>query len=350
MKPTAPWRGNRSVFATALPVAYLFLVRPTKRTYMIRLLLTATVASALFSAPYAIAEVLRDRSADTAELTRLAIEAGHAYACRDVAALERLTAEDYVQTDVRGGVLSRTQWLAFVKNRKSELTVESDSIEVRFYGEVAVVTGRWKYTLKESSRDSVSNSRWTSVWTRDTGGWKRSVFQNTYVNADADQQMISGAVLPRSAQGAADGDFRKIVSALSGKWSIRETSDNGSTTGEEVWQTGPGGMPLVEEFRASKASGEKLNDYAAVWWDSKTKKIRGVWCADFNDQGCTPFEVTWRGSDIEMAGEYDGRGKATAWREVFHVTSLTSFTQILYMGTPGEELKKVSTIVAEKKP
>jgi hypothetical protein len=246
--------------------------------------------------------------------------------------------------------LSRSQWLEFVKNRKSDLTVDTDDIQVHYYSDVAVVTGRWKYTLKGSSGNSVSYSRWTSVWTRNTGDWKRSVFQNTYVNADADRQTISDAVLPRSAPGGVDADFRKLVSALSGNWSIRETSDKGATTGEEVWQTAPSGMPLIEDFRASTATGEKLNDYAAVWWDNIAKKIRGVWCADFNEQGCTPFKVTWRGSDIEMAGKYESRGKAAAWREVFHVTSPTTFTQILYMGTPGEELKKVSTIVAERKP
>jgi ketosteroid isomerase-like protein len=310
-------------------------------TYMIRLLLTLIVASALLATSYVGGELARDRSADTAELTRLAIEAGRAYARRDVEALERLTADDYVQTDVRGGVLSRSQWLEFVKNRKSDLTVETDDIQVRYYSDVAVITGRWKYTLKGSSGESVSYSRWTSVWTRNTGDWKRSVFQNTYVNTDADRQMISSSVLPRSAPGEVDADFQKIVSTLSGKWSIRETSDHGETTGEELWQGGSSGMPLVEDFRATSATGEKSTDYAATWWDSKAKKIRGVWCAEFNDQGCTPFEMT---------GEYDARGKTTAWRELFHVTSSTTFTQILYMGTPGGDLKKVSTIVAEKKP
>jgi hypothetical protein len=162
--------------------------------------------------------------------------------------------------------------------------------------------------------------------------------------------LISAAVLPCAAQDRSETNFRRVVSALSGKWSIRETSDHGETTGEEVWQGGTGGMPLTEEFRATTASGEKLTDYAAVWRDGKAKKVRGIWCADFNDQGCTPFEVTSRGSDIEMAGEYEGKGKPTAWKEVFHVTSPTSFTQILYMGTLGGELKKVSTIVAERKP
>ncbi len=85
-------------------------------------------------------------------------------------------------------------------------------------------------------------------------------------------------------------------------WSIRETSDHGEATGEEVWQGGTGGMPLTEEFRVVTASGDNLSDYAAVWWDSKAKKVRGIWCADFNDKGCTPFEVTSRDSDIEMKG------------------------------------------------
>jgi len=62
-----------------------------------------------------------------------------------------------------------------------------------------------------------------------------------------------------------------------------------------------------------------------------------------------PFEVMSRGSDIEMTGEYEGRGQATAWKEVFHMTSPSGFTQILYVGAPGEELKKVSTIIAGKK-
>jgi hypothetical protein len=64
--------------------------------------------------------------ADTTELARLATEAGHAYASRDLPTLERLTAEDYVQTDVRGGVLNRAQWVEFAKNRESKHPILSD--------------------------------------------------------------------------------------------------------------------------------------------------------------------------------------------------------------------------------
>jgi ketosteroid isomerase-like protein len=126
----------------------------------------------------------------TAELTRLASEAGRAYAHRDLPTLERLTADDYVQTDVRGGVLNRSQWLEFVKNRKTELDVESDDVQVSFYGSAAVVRGHWTYTLKGDGKDVTSYSQWTSVWTRYPDGWKRHVFQNTYINANADRCAI----------------------------------------------------------------------------------------------------------------------------------------------------------------
>ena len=46
----------------------------------------------------------------------------------------------------------------------------------------AVATGEWAYTSLEQSKEVVSHSRWTSVWTHEAGSWKRHVFQNTYVN------------------------------------------------------------------------------------------------------------------------------------------------------------------------
>lgn len=105
-------------------------------------------------------------ASDTAELTRLVAESGHAYARRDLAALDRLTAEDYVQTDVRGGVLDRVQWLEFVKNRKSEQTVDTDDVKISVYGDVAVVRGHWTYTFLKDGNKIVAYSQWTSVWSK----------------------------------------------------------------------------------------------------------------------------------------------------------------------------------------
>jgi hypothetical protein len=84
--------------------------------------------------------------------------------------------------------------------------------------------------------------------------------------------LISAAVLPCAAQDQGETNFQKVVSALSGKWSIRETSDHGETTGEEVWQRGAGGMPFTEEFRASMSTGAKLMITLQYGGTTKTRK------------------------------------------------------------------------------
>jgi len=126
-------------------------------------------------------------SDNTAALKELACRAGRAYAERDLPTLEHLSADDYVQTDVRGGVLHRAGWLDFVRNRKSELQVDCDSVEVHLYGESAVVMGGWTYTRKSTPGSPGIHSRWTSFWTKSADGWKRHAFQNTYVNPNADK-------------------------------------------------------------------------------------------------------------------------------------------------------------------
>ena len=138
--------------------------------------------------PVAASDAIRpDHAADTIALTQLACEAGRAYARRDLKTLDAMTAEDYVQTDVRGKVLTRPEWRDYVQNRQSELSIRCDAIEVRYYSEVAVVTGAWTHTRKTPKDDVVTHSRWTSVWTKSAAGWKRHVFQNTYINPNADQ-------------------------------------------------------------------------------------------------------------------------------------------------------------------
>ena len=146
-----------------------------------------TFALAWTAAPLNCNADVPDRMAAVAALTHAACEAGHAYAARDLDALDRLTADDYTQTDVRGAVLDRTAWREFVRNRKSVLSVECDGVEVRFYGDAAVVTGGWTYANHTSQGIVTTHSRWTSVWTMGATGWKRHAFQNTYVNPLADR-------------------------------------------------------------------------------------------------------------------------------------------------------------------
>ena len=152
---------------------------------MSKTLLAAAAVGLLFAGTSAEAAATDEGA--VSELRTLACEAGQAYARKDLEALERLSAEDYVQTDVRGKVLNRHEWLEFVKNRDSVLTIACADVSVRLYGETAVVTGGWTYTSHGETGDVVTQSRWTSVWTHANGSWKRHVFQNTYVNGKADR-------------------------------------------------------------------------------------------------------------------------------------------------------------------
>jgi hypothetical protein len=92
-----------------------------------------------------------DHTADIAQLSESVCEMGRPYARQDLAKLDELSAPDYVQTDTRGGVLKRAEYLEFVRNRKSKLSIECDNIEVRLYGEAAVVIGGWTYTTPSSA-------------------------------------------------------------------------------------------------------------------------------------------------------------------------------------------------------
>jgi hypothetical protein len=99
-------------------------------------------------------------------------------------------------------------------------------------------------------------------------------------------------------------------------------------------------------FQTSR--GADQYDFAAIWWDAKAKQFQGIWCADFNDEGCTPFKIKRDGDKIEMTGEYSANEKRFFWREVFHVTTPISFTQILELGAATSELNVASTIHATK--
>ncbi len=139
--------------------------------------------------------------------------------------------------------------------------------------------------------------------------------------------------------------MRAIVDTLAGKWSITWVGTDGKVIGEgeELWKLAPGGSALIEENR-SKVHGASAEDYAAIWWNTKTQSVRGIWCdPTINDEGCSGFTVSLEGKDIVLNGEWEYQGKRQAWREVFSRAG-TGLTQILHIGDPGKDLKPVSTI------
>jgi hypothetical protein len=141
---------------------------------------------------------------------------------------------------------------------------------------------------------------------------------------------VSAIGVPALQSRQSSPEFQKLVSALSGKWSIRDVSEptalnpEGTTAeGTEVWRMEPGGTPFVEEYHSTGLDRENY-DNAFFWWDANTKQIRGLWCADFNEEGCSPFDVRWNGDQIVMNGEFQLSGKKYAWIETFSKNGLVS--------------------------
>ena len=171
----------------------------------------------------------------------------------------------------------------------------------------------------------------------------------------------------------AQSEMQKLAAVFAGRWTVIDKSEPDTRhpsglirKGEERWHTLPGGIPLVEEYHSKSSDGREEFDSAAIWWDATAHRYVGLFCAGFVDQGCTPFNVVWRTSrqsakqghpsshqrrmqeEIIMSGEYQENGKKQMWREDFSFTSPKTFTQTLFLGERGQELKRAAVIVATR--
>jgi len=148
--------------------------------------------------------------------------------------------------------------------------------------------------------------------------------------------------------------MQKLTEALTGKWTIEETSAPVSeqakaitSHGTEVWATKAGGMPFTEEYHANGPDGGQ-DDHAFFWWDASDNKLKGLFCASFNTEGCSPFSVAWKEGQFVMTGEYQSGTKTIAWTENFKLAGKDAFTQTLYQGIKDHPQQLVSTIHATR--
>jgi ketosteroid isomerase-like protein len=107
------------------------------------------------------------------ELLKLEKEWGDALVKPDLAFLDRIQADDFTFTDPEGFVWTKAQSLALLKSGEDVIwSLVSDDMEVRVYGDTAVVTGR--NTVKETfkGKDISGQYRWTDTWLKKAGGWQ----------------------------------------------------------------------------------------------------------------------------------------------------------------------------------
>lgn len=129
------------------------------------------------------------RSAAEAEVLAAVDKFYEAFLGNDVVTVERLTAEDYLQTDVNGKVQDKRAWLdeyykplvARMKSTNGKWEVFDRRVtNVRIHGHVAVLLGTIRLKPSWDAAEPARTLRYTQVWSKVDGQWKRMVLQNSW--------------------------------------------------------------------------------------------------------------------------------------------------------------------------
>jgi ketosteroid isomerase-like protein len=97
---------------------------------------------------------------------------------KDVAALKRIIADDWVATDDHGKILNREQYLSQTTSNTDVIqSNENTDMQVRFYGSTAVVTGGLTEKGTRNGTAYLDTYRWTDVFVKRSGHWQAVVSQ-----------------------------------------------------------------------------------------------------------------------------------------------------------------------------
>ena len=160
----------------------------------------------------------------------------------------------------------------------------------------------------------------------------------------------------RASEPTLSPQITKLLQAFRGAWSTKErlapdaASPNGTMgAGRIVWSAGPGGFSVVQNYR-SKEGGRTITGLGVFWWDEAAQGYRTIWCDSTNPGGCINFKnvARWDGSQLVLVEAYEANGKRLTFKEVFSGITPAGFTQTLYGGEEGGELKVDQTIQATK--
>lgn len=107
-----------------------------------------------------------------------------ASAANDVAALERLVADDYVGIEAIGHIETKAQWLGGIKSKALIVDAEVPSqLKARLYGNVAVVTGHLSIRDRRNNKAGHHEVMFTDVWVKRNGRWEYIQYQGTLMAA-----------------------------------------------------------------------------------------------------------------------------------------------------------------------
>ena len=107
------------------------------------------------------------------ELINLEEQCSEANVKADVAFLDRILADDYMDTDWVGAVTPKAQFIAALKSGNLKVTSSvNDDYKVRVYGKAAVVTIRFALKGQFKDNDISGQYRETDTWVKHSGHWQ----------------------------------------------------------------------------------------------------------------------------------------------------------------------------------
>ena len=153
-------------------------------------------------------------------------------------------------------------------------------------------------------------------------------------------------------------EMQTLLSALSGTWSMTVEYESSESRpkgdlgrGEVVFHPGPGGLSLIEDEHSKNATGEMFG-LSVTWWDENAKGFRAVWCDNSLPTGCIVMSklANWEGDRFVLGDEFERNGKKYTFKEIVFDITANTYTQALYQGESGSELRQLLTIRATKVP
>jgi len=107
------------------------------------------------------------------ELLKLENEFARAVASNDADALDGLLADDWIIVDPDGGIIDKMRFLGVIRSGAlSHESMESTDLEVRLYGNTAVVTGLTTSKGKFMGQDFTSCERATDIFVKQADRWQ----------------------------------------------------------------------------------------------------------------------------------------------------------------------------------
>lgn len=105
---------------------------------------------------------------------------GEALVQRDLATLQELLTDDLVHVHSTGQQMDKAELLHYVMSELQFITVTRADLKVRVRGDVAVMTGRMRNSMRRHDHPDVvtADALVTQVWVRNGSSWRQSNFHS----------------------------------------------------------------------------------------------------------------------------------------------------------------------------